>query len=364
MKLSYFLASVFLPLTLSSAPSYANTLSDFYIGAGFGINNYEHIATTDDDPYAWDFFAGYMFNDYFAAEVGFRDLGKAEWIFDGIENDASVKGATLGLVGVMPLTNQWSITAETGLMYYTFDNTQRSGLLADAYSASDFAPYFGMGVGYNFTENLKLQAKYRRYENLDDTEFNTYQLDSNYWGLELSYRFGSSGSTQPAQNSSPAYNKVDADNDGINDDIDQCPDTDPAHKVDQIGCTVYEQVKKQENVGSIQFDNNSAVVKKVYFKDIERLANYLKKNENFTVEIGGHASNVGNASQNLTLSQNRANAVAQILVKHFGIDQTRVSAKGYGVTKPLVAGNSQEAHAVNRRIEAIVTTQEKIPVLK
>ncbi|MGL6123017.1 MAG: OmpA family protein [Shewanella sp.] len=353
---------------LPLAASAAQDLTPWYVGAGLGVNDYEHVATQNgqDDPYAWDVFAGYMFNDYFGAEIGFRDLGNADWDYAGISNDAGVKGATLGLVGVLPLGNRWSLSAEAGAMYYSLENDQVNVNGArSSYSESDFAPYLGAGVGYNFTDNLKLQAKYRRYEGLDDKANGLVPVDadSNYWGLELSYRFGSPAVVAPVA-AIIAADPVDSDNDGVYDDKDQCPATPATHKVDSVGCTMYENVKNKEDVGSIQFANDSAVVKNVYYKDIERLADYLNKNPEFTVEIAGHASNVGKSEYNMELSDKRANAVAKILVDKYSITQSRVTSKGYGVTLPIVAGDSKEAHAKNRRIEAIVTTTTKQPVLK
>ncbi|MCS6125188.1 OmpA family protein [Shewanella baltica] len=360
-KLKFVLLASLLPFTVSAAQE----LTPWYVGAGLGVNNYEHIATQNgqDDPYAWDVFAGYMFNDYFGAEIGFRDLGNADWTSAGISNDAGVKGSTLGLVGIWPLANRWSLSAEAGAMYYSLENNQHNGSVSSKYSTNDFAPYLGAGVGYNFTDNLKLQAKYRRYENLND-DYNIVEADSNYWGLELSYRFGSPAAAAPVAAAVIAAAPVDSDNDGVYDDKDQCPATPVTHKVDSVGCTIYENVKNKEDVGSIQFANDSAVVKKVFYKDIERLANYLNKNPEFTVEIAGHASNVGKPDYNMVLSDKRADAVAQILVEKYGISKNRVTSNGYGVTQPLVAGDSKEAYAANRRIEAIVTTTTKQPVLK
>ncbi|MEM6190786.1 OmpA family protein [Shewanella scandinavica] len=360
-KLKFVLLASLLPFTVSAAQE----LTPWYVGAGLGVNNYEHIATQNgqDDPYAWDVFAGYMFNDYFGAEIGFRDLGNADWTSAGISNDAGVKGSTLGLVGIWPLANRWSLSAEAGAMYYSLENSQNTAGASTKYGSSDFAPYLGAGVGYNFTDNLKLQAKYRRYENLND-DYNIVEADSNYWGLELSYRFGNTVAAAPVAAAVIAAAPVDSDNDGVYDDKDQCPATPATHKVDSVGCTIYENVKNKEDVGSIQFANDSAVVKKVFYKDIERLANYLNKNPEFTVEIAGHASNVGKPDYNMVLSDKRADAVAQILVEKYGISQSRVTSNGYGVTQPLVAGDSKEAHAANRRIEAVVTTTAKQPVLK
>lgn len=361
---------VLLTSLLPLAASASQELTPWYVGAGLGVNNYEHVATQngEDSPYAWDVFAGYMFNDYFGAEIGFRDLGNTDWTEAGISNDVSVKGSTLGLVGIWPLANRWSLSAEAGVMYYSLENSQNFNNQSTSYSDSDFAPYLGAGVGYNFTDNLKLQAKYRRYEGLDDNAGASavvpVNADSNYWGLELSYRFGSAAVVAPVAAAVVAAAPVDSDNDGVYDDKDQCPATPATHKVDSVGCTIYENVKNKEDVGSIQFANDSAVVKNVYYKDIERLANYLNKNPAFTVEIAGHASNVGKPEYNMELSDKRADAVAKILVEKYGISGSRVTSNGYGVTQPLVAGDSKEAHAANRRIEAIVTTTTKQPVLK
>ena len=117
-------------------------------------------------------------------------------------------------------------------------------------------------------------------------------------------------------------------------------------------------------MGSIQFANDSAVVKKVFYKDIERLANYLNKTQSSQLKSLAITSNVGKPDYNMVLSDKRADAVAQILVDKYGISQNRVTSNGYGVTQPLVAGDSKRSHAANRRIEAVVTTTTKQPVLK
>ena len=149
----------------------------------------------------------------------------------------------------------------------------------------------------------------------------------------------------------------------MTDDKDQCANTPIKDKVDTVGCSIFTEQSVSIALNA-QFDNDSAVVKPEYHADIEKLANFLKRFPNTDVEIGGHASNVGKPEYNMVLSDKRADAVAKILVEKYGISQSRVTSNGYGITKPLVAGDSKEAHAANRRIEAIVTTTEKQPVLK
>ncbi len=132
---------VLLTSLLPLAASASQELTPWYVGAGLGVNNYEHVATQngEDSPYAWDVFAVYMFNDYFGAEIGFRDLGNADWIDGTISNDAGVKGSTLGLVGIWTLANRWSLSAEAGVMYYSLENSQNNGT-PSSYSTNDFAP--------------------------------------------------------------------------------------------------------------------------------------------------------------------------------------------------------------------------------
>ncbi|WP_394392005.1 OmpA family protein [Shewanella woodyi] len=362
------LKAVLLTSMLPFAANAAQELTPWYVGGGVGVNDYEPSCDLKtmkvcgkDDPYAWDVFGGYLFNDYFGVELGYRDLGRGEWTdYANKRNDVGAKGMTLGLVGFMPLSQRWSLSAEAGAMNYLLSNNKQYG--TEYYSDSGVAPYFGVGVGYNITENLKLQAKYRRYENLEDDKWNTLDMESNYWGLELSYRFGR---TAPAAVVAPVVAApVDSDNDGVTDDMDQCPNTPSTHQVDGNGCTVYKETTEQRDVGSIQFANNSSVVKNESYQQIEKLANYMNQHPKSTVLISGHASDVGKAEYNMMLSDKRANAVAKILVEKYGIAQDRVEAKGFGITQPIIEGSSPAANKANRRIEAHVTGVKKEALIK
>lgn len=350
----------------------AEGLTPWYVSGGLGVNNYEPNCDQktmkicgEDSPYAWDVAGGYLFNDYFGLELGYRDLGRAEWTdYSNTRNDVGAHGFTLGLVAFYPFAHNWSLSAEAGAMNYIITNNVNYG--NHYYSDRGVAPFIGAGIGYNFTDNLKLAAKYRRYENLDEDKWNTLEMESNYWGLELSYRFGES---KPALLAAPAAVaaapvKVDSDKDGVYDDVDQCPNTPANHKVDAKGCTVYEFVTTKHDLGGILFDNNSAEIKSNSYADLDKLAQYLKSNPEHTVVIEGHASNVGKADYNMKLSERRANVVAQALNSKYGISTSRIKSVGYGITKPIMEGNSAEANRLNRRIEAIVTGTEKRAVLK
>ncbi len=82
------------------------------------------------------------------------------------------------------------------------------------------------------------------------------------------------------------------------------------------------------------------------------ISNALKKDNTLKISIEGHTDNSGDAKHNKKLSNDRANAVMQKLIA-LGIDKTRLSAIGYGAEKPLVANDTEENKAKNRRVELV-----------
>ena len=104
---------------------------------------------------------------------------------------------------------------------------------------------------------------------------------------------------------------------------------------------------------NIQFEYNSAALTEDSEAGILMLFEFLQRNPQLKVELAGHTDNVGSDNYNLKLSSERAEVVKQALVDK-GIDATRLTAKGYGATQPLVPNDSEEHRATNRRTEMIV----------
>jgi len=103
----------------------------------------------------------------------------------------------------------------------------------------------------------------------------------------------------------------------------------------------------------ILFDVNSAVLKPESYGSLKDIADVLKDNAAVNVKIVGHTDSDGDAAQNLTLSQKRAAAVKDALIKTFGIDASRLQTDGKGATQPVSPNTSAAGKAQNRRVEFI-----------
>jgi outer membrane protein OmpA-like peptidoglycan-associated protein len=119
---------------------------------------------------------------------------------------------------------------------------------------------------------------------------------------------------------------------------------------------------KEANAGSsfvinnIYYNTNSADLKKESFIVLEAFADYLKENSSVNIEIQGHTDNVGSASANEALSANRAYTVKAFLEEK-GIEGKRITAKGFGQTKPIAENTTEEGKAKNRRTEFLITSK-------
>jgi OOP family OmpA-OmpF porin len=112
---------------------------------------------------------------------------------------------------------------------------------------------------------------------------------------------------------------------------------------------------------NVEFDTNKAIVKDKYYDEIKRVADFMKEFPDTTCEIGGHTDNIASAAYNQKLSEKRANSVRQYLIDKFGIDGSRLTATGYGLTKPIASNDTEEGRQQNRRVEAVM---EAIRIVK
>ncbi len=134
---------------------------------------------------------------------------------------------------------------------------------------------------------------------------------------------------------------LDTDGDGVYDYLDKCPGTPQGARVDDRGCWVLE---------GLYFDTDEADIKAMGYAVLDEVVTVLRKNPGLRVEIQGHTDSTASEAYNQQLSERRANAVRDFLIEQ-GIDAGRLTAKGYGESKPAVPNTSAENMAKNRRVE-------------
>jgi outer membrane protein OmpA-like peptidoglycan-associated protein len=109
------------------------------------------------------------------------------------------------------------------------------------------------------------------------------------------------------------------------------------------------KLKKQ-----VHFATDSSEIMPDSMALLEEIADVLNSHQEISsIEVQGHTDNTGTQPHNLRLSQERAQAVADALIK-LGVDPMRLTAKGYGQQKPILPNTSEANRARNRRVQLII----------
>lgn len=272
-----------------------------------------------------------------------------------------------------------------------FDNINLLGVWRLG-GSSDITPVVGLGVAgtriKNFTpKSMKLSGLARLGVEFGVVEWFSiglladYQYVSKLMGdmpgsrahivtpqLALTWYFGGSENTTSYKAAEPAPAKeevktapstfvdesqLDSDDDGIKDPEDRCPSTPKGSKVNSIGCAVEEKATMTINV---EFASGKSTLAPKYNDHMKEVAAFLTKYSEVNVQIQGYTDNTGSEAKNIALSQARANAVMNALVKQ-GIAKSRLSAKGYGPANPIADNSTVEGRQINRRVVAELSSK-------
>ncbi|CRM56305.1 putative outer membrane porin A protein [Pseudomonas sp. FH4] len=208
-----------------------------------------------------------------------------------------------------------------------FGHQSRTNVLADGHSGRDQTTQaiIGTGVKYYFTNNLYARAGVEADYGLDNGKWDYSALV----GLGVNFG-GNAGAAAPAPTPAPAPEPV----------------PEPEAPVAQV-------VRVELDV---KFDFDKAVVKPNSYGDVKNLADFMAQYPATNVEVAGHTDSVGPDAYNQKLSQRRADAVKQVLVKD-GVDAGRITSVGYGESRPVADNATEAGRAVNRRVEASVEAQ-------
>ena len=98
------------------------------------------------------------------------------------------------------------------------------------------------------------------------------------------------------------------------------------------------------------FEMGRAVINPKSYLGLDELVAMMKDNTKVVIQLEGHTDNQGNAEKNLELSKDRVDAVKKYLVSK-GVAKDRIKTKAFGGTQPLSTDKTEEARALNRRVE-------------
>lgn len=304
------------------------------------------VSISDRDKHlGFKLFGGYEFNKYFALEGGYFDLGKFGFTattvpYATLKGDTSMKGLNFDAVLKFPMTEKFSVFGRAGLAYTeakdTFTGTSPIKVLDPNPSKRAANFKFGAGLQYDFTESFGMRAEAERYR-VNDAIGNKGDIDMVSLGILV--RFGRGNNSQVAETAAPVAIPA------------------PAPVVaqqDLVIVPVPEQTQQYCTILDIQFEVDQDDIQAVEKEKLGVLGTFLTKYPGTTAVIEGYTDNVGTPEHNLKLSQDRADNVVKYLVNELHIAPTRLSAVGYGDTRPIADNSTDEGKRMNRRIDAVV----------
>lgn len=110
----------------------------------------------------------------------------------------------------------------------------------------------------------------------------------------------------------------------------------------EVGATV--------RLKNIYFDFDRTTLQPESYVELDKVVQFLKDNPSVEIEIAGHTDNKGSDTYNASLSQGRSQAVVDYMISQ-GIESLRLTAHGYGESKPIDTNDTPEGQANNRRVE-------------
>jgi len=143
---------------------------------------------------------------------------------------------------------------------------------------------------------------------------------------------------------------LDSDGDGVPDYLDKCPNTPAGTKVDAQGCPI--PVATTFDL-TVEFAFNSSEINDLSFRELRKAMTFMREHPDEKALVEGNTDSVGGEAYNQKLSERRAEAVKDVLVKS-DIDASRITTVGYGESRPVASNDTDEGRAKNRRVSIVV----------
>jgi len=272
-------------------------------------------------------FGGYQFNDYFAIEGGYFDLGKfgynAITVPAGTVNgETSLKGLNLDVLGFLPITEKLSLFGRIGANYSEAkDNFSATGpiVITDPDPSKKDVNYkLGLGLQYRITEALATRLEIERYR-VDDAIGNRGDIDQLSVGLV--YRFGEKTQMHAVAATAPPPPPV----------VEKAPEVvyAPAPPPPPPA-----PVRVSFSADSL-FDFNKAEIKPAGKQAIDDFSANLKTTSFGHITVTGHTDRIGSHADNMILSTRRAETVKKYLIDSAGVPADKIDAIGVDGNDPI-----------------------------
>ena len=369
----------------------------FYFGAGAGASTLTPktdgtaFTVQEDSDKGGLFLIGLDFSRRLSFELQYADLGRSQLV-DTVAAVSEIGYTEASVSGLFYAWNGFAddeyldydgLDSRAGLSLYgrigagQMENDSSGNVTYRR--ANDVQLLAGLGVEYAMQMGLAARAEYIRYD-----------TDAEYAGLSLLYRFGGRRTVDEIQDSNlpelpapspinslppppvpaelpqlpelqelptlpqatsleplpdPSIDANDRDADGVNNSIDDCPDTAAGTPVNSSGCELFNGV-----IEGVNFLSGSDTLTEIARATLDEVVATLDAFPNVQVTVEAHTDNRGEAAANLELSRLRALSVVRYLIAQ-GIELSRLQARAYGEARPIADNSTEDGRLLNRRVE-------------
>ncbi|WP_057829902.1 OmpA family protein [Colwellia sp. TT2012] len=291
----------------------------FYLGGKLGVNHYQHGCESwsldcDKNSFAAGVFTGYQFNDNFALEAAYIDLGdaKASYLENGnaYQHTGSMKGLELSAIGSLYLTD--NITAFTKAGVFNWHGSNRGPF--NKTNADDWSITVGAGVTYQLTDAWQARFEYQYFNNLGDDTIGG--SNAHLTTLGISYQFGRSRT-----------------------------------KIVTKTVVKLAPVELEEVTFPLLFDFDKSNL--LLTDSLNVVINRLTKYRQTQVLLHGYSDNKGSSAYNLALSKRRVDSIANYLIAA-GVNKEQITTDYFGEQYPVADNATEEHRHLNRNVKVLL----------